>query len=440
MTIHAPSPRVIFLNRFFYPDLSATSKLLSDLVFALARTGISVTVIASRLHYDNAAMALPHRDSIHAVDVWRVWTSRRGRQRPIGRSLDYVSFYLAAGWRLWRLARAGDIIVAKTDPPLLSVIIAPIAWLKGAHFVNWLQDIFPEVADALNVGGRLGRLAFRAVRSLRNWSLRSAKTNVVVGEGMAAVLQAQGIGRERIRVIPNWSDGTLIVPIESKQNALRKCWVPDGCFVVGYAGNLGRAHDVDTIIETISLLQQRAAKSRANDISQQIMFVFIGGGAQRAKLEREVLQRGLTNVRIHPYQPRERLAETLGSADVHLVSLNPKLEGLIVPSKFYGITAAGRPTLFIGAPDGEIARLVDEFECGFTVAPGDGKGLVDRILLLAEDPELRATLGAHARAAFEKHWDQRLAVEKWEEVLKAVASGTQASKNETASCSSYQLV
>ena len=131
---------------------------------------------------------------------------------------------------------------------------------------------------------------------------------------------------------------------------------------------------------------------------------------------------------LHPYQPRERLAETLGAADVHLVSLNPKLEGLIVPSKFYGIAAAGRPTLFIGAPDGEIARLVEEFECGFTVAPGDGKGLADRILQLAQDPQLCATLGARARAAFEKHWDKSHAVEKWEEVLKAVASDTQARK------------
>ena len=191
-------------------------------------------------------------------------------------------------------------------------------------------------------------------------------------------------------MIPNWADGALIVPIKPNQNAFRACWVPDGWFVVAYAGNLGRAHDVDTIVEAMTLLQE-GAKARADDIARQIMFVFIGGGAQRANLEREVLRRGLTNVRLHPYQPRDRLAETLGSADLHLVSLNPKLEGLIVPSKFYGIAAAGRPTLFIGARDGEIARLVEEFGCGFTVAPGDGKGLADRILQLAQDPQLCAT-------------------------------------------------
>ena len=133
-----------------------------------------------------------------------------------------------------------------------------------------------------------------------------------------------------------------------------------------------------TIVEAMTILQERARGSPSSTIAalaEQILFVFVGGGAQRAKLEREILKRKLTNVRLHPYQPRELLAETLGVADVHLVSLNPKLEGLIVPSKFYGIAAAGRPTLFIGAADGEIARLIDEFECGFTINSGRWKRL-----------------------------------------------------------------
>ena len=436
MAPHARSPRIIFINRFFYPDHSATSELVSDLAFSLAQKGIPVTVITSRLDYENAGRSLPPRESIQGVDVWRVWSSKRGRQRLIGRGLDYLTFYLAAGWRLWRLAQPNDIIVAKTDPPLLSVVIAPIAWFKGAHLANWLQDIFPEVAEALNTGGVLGWLAFRILRPLRDWSLRSAKTNVVVGEAMATVLRAQGISGERIRVIPNWADGALIVPIKPNQNTFRACWVPDGWFVVAYAGNLGRAHDVDTILEAMTLIQE-GAKAGADDIARQILFVFIGGGAQRANLEREVLRRGLTNVRLHPYRPRDRLAETLGSADLHLVSLNPKLEGLIVPSKFYGIAAAGRPTLFIGARDGEIGRLVEEFACGFTVAPGNGKGLADRILQLAQDPQLCAIMGARARAAFDEHWDKGHAVAKWEEVLKVVVtSGTKSRAGEKASWSS----
>jgi glycosyltransferase involved in cell wall biosynthesis len=119
------------------------------------------------------------------------------------------------------------------------------------------------------------------------------------------------------------------------------------------------------------------------------------------------------------------LAETLAVADVHLVSLNPALEGLIVPSKFYGIAAAGRPTIFIGAKDGEIAGLLKEFVCGYAVAPGDGEALVNRILELAKDQQLCATLGARARLAFERQWTKEQAIAKWETLLENVVDRCQ---------------
>jgi glycosyltransferase involved in cell wall biosynthesis len=413
--------RVIFINRYFHPDLSATSEMLSGLVFALSKRGVPVTVITSRLRYEDGKNLYLPTEAIDGLKVRRVWTSRLGRTLTLGRTIDYLSFLFAAAWELWRLTRPGDIIVAKTDPPLLSMMVAPIARLKGAKLVNWLQDIFPEVAEALDFGGRLARPAFRLIQPFRNWSLRVAGMNVVVGEGMAARLRALGVSRENLSVIQNWSNGALVAPIEPTQNALRASWAPKGRFVIAYAGNLGRAHDIDTLIEAMTILHKRATNSPAQDIAHQILFIFVGGGAQRARLEREVLQRRLTNVRLHPYQPRERLSETLGVADLHLVSLNPKLEGLVVPSKFYSIAAAGRPTLFIGAPDGEIARLITDANCGVTVRPGDAEALVDHIVQLAEDPQLCTDMGARARAAFEEHWSKDRAVEQWEDVLKAVA-------------------
>jgi colanic acid biosynthesis glycosyl transferase WcaI len=174
-----------------------------------------------------------------------------GRSQPLGRSLDYASFYFAAGWRLWRLACAGDVIVVKTDPPLLSVIAALIAKLREARLVNWLQDHFPEAAGALNVEGSLGSVAFSLMRRLRNWSLHCASINVVVGEGMAARSTVEGISRERIRVIPNWSDRALIKPIPMAENGFANAGRSTVDLVVGYAGNLGRAHEVATIIDDL---------------------------------------------------------------------------------------------------------------------------------------------------------------------------------------------
>ena len=235
---------------------------------------------------------------------------------------------------------------------------------------------------------------------------------------MATRLQKLGLAPDTNQVINNWADGSIVAPLPLEENDLRKEWVPGDRFVVCYAGNLGRVHDVDTMLAAMTLLQERA-KNSPSDLAAKIMFVFIGGGAKRALLEREALKRGLTNFRMRPYQPKERLGETLGVGDVHLVSLDPALEGLIVPSKFYGIAAAGRPTIFIGAKHGEIARLLEANGCGFTVPSGDGEALADRILELAGDRNLCATLGARGRFAFEREWDKEQALAKWEDLLRS---------------------
>ena len=314
--------------------------------------------------------------------------------------------------------KSGFVIVAKTSPPLLSIVLARVARLNGAHLVNWLQDVFPEIAAKLNTGGFPGRLLARALTPIRNWSLKSATMNVVVGESMAAHLEAQGIPPKQITVINNWADASFIQPQTEQDNQLRKEWLPPGRFVVCYAGNLGRAHDVKTMLSAMTLLQDRTVMT-PTDPAAKVMFLFIGGGAKRAYLEKEAMKRMLTNFRVRAYQPKERLSETLGIADVHLVSLDPRLEGLIVPSKFYGIAAAARPTIFIGSPLGEIARILAHYRCGYTVPPGDGEALVDRILELASNPKRGLEMGALAREGFEAHWEKGKALAKWEAVLVA---------------------
>ena len=261
--------RLIFLNRYFYPDHSATSQMLSDLAFALAAEGDKVAVITSRQRYDAPEVRLPARETLQGVEVLRVWTSRFGRHALGGRAIDYLTFYLSAAWRLWRLARAGDIVIAKTDPPMLSVIAAPIARLRRAELVTWLQDLFPEVAEALDVGGGVGKAGYPILRRLRNASLHAATTNVVIGDRMAACLFAQGLDETQVATIPNWADYEAIRPVAPQTNALRGTWGLGNAFVVGYSGNLGRAHEIATLLDAIALVEAnaridiRAARSEA---------------------------------------------------------------------------------------------------------------------------------------------------------------------------------
>lgn len=403
--------RIIFLNRFFYPDHSATSQILGDLAFALAAGGREVHIVTSRQRYDDASAGLARHEQLRGVTVHRVWTSHFGRSNLVGRTIDYLSFYLSAAWSLLRLTGRGDLVVAKTDPPLLSVIVAPIVWLKRARLINWLQDLFPEVAQALGFGqGRFSGLAMKLLRIVRNWSLKAASGNVVLGTLMAQRLRDEGVSEKRVHIIPNWADGGQIIPVAVDHNPLREEWGLGGHFVIGYSGNLGRAHEFDTILEAMKSLLR-------DDLADKLSFVFIGGGAQHTKLQRDVRDAGLNNVHFYPYQSREKLGESLSVADLHLVSLQPEIEGLIVPSKFYGIAAVGRATAYVGDLDGEIPLILSEADCGFTVRPGEGAELARLIRELSRDPERCKAMGERARSLFERNYDMQIAIRKWETLL-----------------------
>jgi colanic acid biosynthesis glycosyl transferase WcaI len=398
--------KIYFLNRFFYPDNSATSQLLSDLAFELAKIGYNVEVVTARQRYDDAFAGLPVRDLVKEVTIHRVWTTRFGRGHLVGRTIDYLTFYQAALWRLWRLARRGDAVVVMTDPPLINVPAGFIARLRSARLVNWLQDVFPEIAQVLGVRG-LNGLVGRVLVQLRDCSINCAKANVVLGTSMANRIRAIGANPNTVHVMPNWADGDAIIPLDHDKNSFRAEWGLDEQFVIGYSGNMGRVHEFETIIDAAEVFKDEI----------ETTFLFIGDGAQRGPIEKTVKARQLNNFHFMPYQARERLAESLSVPDVHLISLRPEMEGLVFPSKLYGILAAGRPAIFIGDTDGELANLVRSESCGLAVQQGDSAGLVKAIKKLQKDTELRKEMGKRARVLFEQRYDRYLAIERWAKLI-----------------------
>jgi glycosyltransferase involved in cell wall biosynthesis len=403
--------KVFFINRYFDPDQSATSRMTSSLAFALASAGWTVHVITGRQLYNNPKANLPALDTTKGVIIHRVLAFRFGRTQLLGRLFDYLSFYISASWHLWRLAGRGDVVIAGTDPPLFSVCAASVGRLTGLRLINWLQDLFPEVASALQVKG-CGRWLGHGLSALRDISLKCADANVVCGGGMASYLSRRGISEERIWIRHNWSDGTKVRPVAPDENRLRREWHLLGKFVVGYSGNMGRAHDFTTILAAAAALEHCA----------DIVFLLVGDGQHRRWIEQQIRTQGLSNVVLKPFQPETRLAESLSIPEVHLISLRPELEGFVVPSKFYGVLAAGRGVLFIGDPAGEMGQLVDAGSCGATITEGDQKSLCDWILQLQRAPETCAAWGRNARALFEAQFDQRGAFAGWRHLLAATAN------------------
>lgn len=404
-------PRLIFLNRYFHPDQSATSQLLSDLAFDLGERGYDVHVVTSQQRYDDAKARLPAREAFGGVQIHRVRTTRFGRRALIGRGFDYLSFYLAAWSSVLALARRGDVVIAKTDPPLLSIPASIAARQRGAKLVNWLQDIYPETAMRLGVPLSRGALG-RALAELRDRSLSGAAANVVPGEMMADRLRVRGLPADCVRVIHNWTDDERISPLRRTDNPLRESWGLRDKFVVGYSGNLGRAHDFETALGAAERLRE----------NPRIVFLFIGNGGLQPKLAAEVTARGLQEtVRFFPHQDRAALKFSLGVPDVHWLSLKPDVEGFVFPSKLYGIAAAGRPVIAV-VENGEIAGVVNRHQCGFAIAPGDGDALAQSISKLAADPELCAAMGQRARQMLDAEFSRRRALEAWRGLLDRCAS------------------
>jgi len=348
--------------------------MASTLAFHLARQGWEVGAIASRQLYDDPRANL-RSSTENGVRIERVWSTRFGRAGLAGRAVDYATFYLSAFFAMRRHRDA--VIVAMTDPPLLSVVAA----LASRNVVNWVQDLFPEVAQ------QLGIRVPSFVRKLRDWSLRRARFNVVLGELMAGRVP-------RSVVIHNW------FPVERRPLRAPKPGGRSGrrstSTSVGYSGNLGRAHDAGTILGAIRRLPD-------------VRFVFTGGGA---KLD-VIRNAHAPNVEIRPYVPVEQLEESLAEADVHLVSLLPQLEGLIVPSKFYGVLAVGRPVIFIGARDGELARIIEEHRCGLVVE--NAEELAEAIRRL--DPEEAEAMGRRGQELYLARFAPEHAFAAWERVL-----------------------
>jgi len=229
---------------------------------------------------------------------------------------------------------------------------------------------------------------------LRDWSLRKANFNVVLSNEMQTLLEQRAIASKHFVVVPNWADPDQIRPLAHSENPLREQWGLVNKFVVGYSGNMGIAHDLDTIVEAATLLRDRT----------DIVFVMIGSGFRKNFMIVDVQARNLErSVLFKPYQPRSQLMHSLGVADIHIVSLRPSMEGLVVPSKFYGVCAAGRPVLYLGDSNGYIGRKINSVGCGQVISEG-GHELATAIKQYTQAPERSIAEGAAARLHIgEKH-------------------------------------
>jgi glycosyltransferase involved in cell wall biosynthesis len=401
--------KVLFVNQSFWPDVAPTAQHAHDLARALAREGDEVTVITSRSIYGEAGGTLPRQETVDGIRIRRVTSALFGKAGLFARAVDFVVFGIAAAFRALLLPRQ-DVVVCLTTPPFIGLVGVLLKALRGTRYVLWSMDLYPDVPVTAGVL-REGSLAHRAFDAIERFCLRRADLVVVLGRCMQERVLAKGIDPARVRCINVWSDPAELGTRPASQSPFRAEWGLGERFVVQYSGNFGIGHDLDAVAD--------AAVRLAGD--RGIGWAVVGGGVLKRELESIVAARGVGNVVFRPYQPRSRLGELIALGDVHIVSVAPGFEGLLVPSKFYGVLAAGRPTIFIGSHGSEIARVIDEEGCGIVVPNGDGAALAAAIVRLRDDPALAREMGERGRRAAERKYGTDSACARWRAALVEVA-------------------
>lgn len=359
-----PTPSVLFINRVYPPGRGASGRILRDMAQSFAADGWKVTVLTTG--------PKAGQDNDGPVIVRRV----RGTDH-VSSGPGYLWIWLKLFFAALRLARR-DLVISMTDPPMLVVIGRAYASMKGSHHIHWCQDLYPDLLPSLGI--RLYGPIMDWMKRLSRRSMKACDRVVVIGRCMARQLTHTGVENTRVTFIPNWPDFEILDPATSAAPVVAD--MPGGKesrellrdenpkFRILYAGNIGRAHPMKTILDAAALLSEHS----------EIEFVFVGDSPGHEKLARERDKRGIDNIRFLPFQPASSLRALLESGDIHLVSLREQAAGMAVPCKFYSSMAVGRPCIYIGPRGTEIARVLTECNAGSIVPQGDAEALRDAIL------------------------------------------------------------
>jgi len=392
-------PKVLMLCQLFYPELISTGQTLTELAESLSDLGTDVQVCCGAPTIIKKGKKTPKDYDYKGINIHRVWGTTLPKLSTIGKLVNQVTFAVSAFFFL--LFRKIDRpVLVVTNPPFLGAICVVLKRIKRLRFIYLVFDVYPDTAINLGMLSRDGWIA-KAWECLNRSIMRSCDAFIVIGRCMASVIRnkmpdkEKEITRQKEHVIHVWADNRNIQPSKvDKPNPFVKKWNLNGKFVLGYSGNMGRFHDIETIAE--------AAKKMKED--GHFRFLFVGEGFKKKWLIQHIKENGLTNCVVDTYVPREDLPMVLNSFDLGLVSLSPGQEGLSVPSKTFGLLSAGIPVVAIMNQDSEIARVINEESCGVVVPPGEPDKLVEAISSLRKDQERLAIMSNNARHAVDSKY------------------------------------
>lgn len=401
-------PRVLFLNRSYWPDSEATGQLLTALCEGLAEK-FDVHVLAGQPNVSAVDTGWQQADQRHGVTIHRVNHTTLSKRNMFLKGINFLSFVRSCRQQIGVLPQP-DVVVFETDPFLLPFVADRFQRQTGCRMVGYLQDIYPDVAVAL--GKVSNSWPIRRLRSSLFSVYRRCERMIVLSKDMKRLLLDAEVPEKQISIIPNWADTEQVVPVQHSENRFRERNSLQDKFVCMYSGNLGLTQRLEEFVEAAVLLQD----------DPEIQFVFVGQGARRKNLQRQVSELNLTNVMFCDYQPLAELSHSLSAADLHLVPLTAELSRCLMPSKLYGILAAGRPYLTNAPSDSELFEITEREQVGVTVTAGDPQRIAETIRSAKAQSVRLAQMGSNARQLAVSHFTRTHSIDAFARVLNEVLS------------------
>jgi colanic acid biosynthesis glycosyl transferase WcaI len=402
---------IVFVEQYYYPEGWSGAQLPRDITVELAKSGLRVAVLCGRDQYVPVTDDATDDPRVFGISIHyapRLAFSGHPTKSVIGQAW----FCIAVVCMVCRRRRPAAIIV-QTNPPLIVVALSALATMIRRPLIIIAQDLYPEVMfahDMLSRHSLPGRLLSRVF----GWAYRRATCVISLGPCMTGRILHKGVPAARIREISNWATGDLEI-VRGTANQLLTEWNLQNKFVLLYSGNLGVAHDCETILRAV-------AEARAS--LPQLRLVIIGKGGRIPEMDGLVRERGLADVvMFRPLVPPELLPQTLGVADLALVTLRPGFEGLVVPSKLLGHMARGVPTLFVGPEQSDVADLIARSGGGFSVRNGEWAAITARLVELANDKSALERMGTAAKAYYREFLSREIGLSSYRSVINQIVAG-----------------
>ena len=398
---------IIFVLQYFHPEVASTAQLISELAEDMVAKGMNVSAISGQPSYVKS-VRLPKKEVHNGVEIQRVSSTCFEKNSKLGRVINWFSYTFLVFFKLLFTKDRAPLFIVST-PPFLFIVGYLLKKIQKRKFICLIYDLYPEIAEHLGYIKK-GSFVSNLWQKFNKKFFSEAEYVVVPSENMKKLVHDNTGGDEsKFKVIYNWSDGNFIKPMQKKDNWFSKKHGLVDKLTVLYAGNMGLFHQLETLVDAAEKLQDKP-----------IQFVFIGAGGKRDKLMKMTKDKKLNNVLFLPYQDKEILPYSLTCSDISVVSLEKGLDCVAAPCKLYTSMSAGQIILGLVDQTSDVAKIVKEYDCGFSVSQEDVDGVVDILSGLVDKKEKIEQYSKKARKCFDENFQKATSMKRYFEVFSEI--------------------